>query len=95
MATITKEEVKKIAHIAHIALDEHEIEPLTQQMQAVLSYASRVQEIAAAVELPSHKAINVFRQDSVIATNPEPLLAQAPEVEEHYFVVPKILESNQ
>ena len=94
MATITKEEVIKIAHISHIALPEQEIEPLLQQIQSVLDYAQRVKEIASHVEIASNKAINVFREDVAVSTDPEPILAQAPEVEEHYFVVPRILDSN-
>lgn len=94
MAQITKEEVLKIAQISHIKVDHDELEPLMQKLQAVLSYAERVNEIAAQQgdELP-HKAVNVFREDLVIPTNPEPILAQAPEEQEHYFVVPRILEN--
>jgi len=95
MAKISREEVLKIAQMSHIELKEHEIDPLVKQLDAVLSYAACVQEIAAQVEIASNKAVNVWREDQVIPTDPEPILAQAPEVQEHYFVVPRILESNQ
>lgn len=95
MAKITKEEVLKIAAISHIKLYEEEIEPLIKQLERVLSYAERVNDLAATnVEEVSNKAVNMWREDVCVPTNPEPLLAQAPETEEHYFVVPRILENN-
>ena len=94
MAKISREEVLRIAAISHIKLYEEEIEPLIKQLESVLSYAECVNGIAAQVEEVSNKAINVWRQDVCVPTDPEPLLAQAPEIEEHYFVVPRILENN-
>ncbi len=94
MAKITKEEVIKIARISHIELHEDEIAPLVQQLESVLSYAERVNDIAARVDELPHKAVNIFRDDIVIPTDPEPIIGQAPQAEEHYFVVPRILESN-
>ena len=93
MAKISREDVLKIAHISNIAVYENEIESIREQLENILTYAARVQEVIAQAE-ESTKAINVFRQDVVISTDPEPILAQAPEREERFFVVPKILDSN-
>ncbi len=92
MAKISKEEVLKIAQISHITLREEEIEPLTKHLEAVLSYAARVQEIAAQIEEPLTKNVNIFREDVIVPSHPETILAQAPEREEDYFVVPAIIE---
>lgn len=92
MAKITQEEVLKIAQISHITLREDEVEPLMKQLESVLSYAERVQEIAAQIEEPLSKNVNVFRDDIVVHTDPETILSQAPEREENYFVVPAIIE---
>ena len=93
MTKISKEEVLKIAEISRIRLSEDEIEPMIKHLEGVLSYAERVQEIAADIEEPSNKNVNVFREDVVVKTDPETILCQAPEREEDYFVVPAIIES--
>ncbi|MCK5632579.1 Asp-tRNA(Asn)/Glu-tRNA(Gln) amidotransferase subunit GatC [bacterium] len=93
MIKISKEEVLKIAEISHISLREDEIEPMMKHLQDVLSYAECVQEIAADIEEPLIKSVNVFREDVAVQINPEKILSQAPEREENYFVVPAIIEN--
>ncbi len=92
MTKISKEEVKKIAQISALEIHEDEIESMMKQLEEVLSYAECVQEIAAEIEEPSDKNINVFREDVVIKTNSETILERAPEREDNFFVVPSILE---
>ena len=92
MTKITKEEVLKIAHMSRLDIHEDELAPLAKQLGEVLSYAGRVQEVAELVEEPSNRNVNVFREDVVVKTDPEPILSQAPEREDDLFVVPTILE---
>lgn len=93
MTKISKEEVLKIAEISHISLRDDEIESMIKHLEGVLSYAERVQEIAADIEEPSDKNVNVFREDVIVRANPETILCQAPEREGDYFVVPAILKT--
>ncbi len=93
MTKITKEELLKIAKISQLHLYKEEIDPLLNQIQEVLTYAERVQEVAGDATPPSNKNVNVLREDVIVRTNPEPILALAPEREEDYFVVPKIIEN--
>ncbi len=92
MTTITKKEIRKIARMSYLEIHDDEIEPMITQLEAVLSYAERVQEMAAAVSEPSNKSINVFREDVIVRTNVEPILNQAPEREGNFFVVPAIID---
>jgi len=92
MIKISKEEVLKIADMTRVSLHEKEIEGMTKHLESVLSYAQRVQEIAADIEEPSNKNVNVFREDVVVKSDPEKILSQALEREENYFVVPMIIE---
>jgi len=110
---ITKEKVEKIARLSHIDLSETEIINAMKHLDAVLSYAARVQEIAKDVDVPSYapsfaesfgghgkamegrpslKNCNVEREDIVIPTDAQAILAQAPEREGDFFVVPVIIE---
>jgi aspartyl/glutamyl-tRNA(Asn/Gln) amidotransferase C subunit len=94
MTQITKEELLKLAQISQVQLYEDEIPALMRQIQDVLTYAERVQEIARDIEYDKvYKNQNIMRSDTIIKTDPEPLLALAPQQEEHYIVVPKIIES--
>lgn len=93
MTKISREEVLKIARMSHLGVTEDEMPGLIEQLQQVLSYAQRVTEVAAEIEEPSIKAVNVFREDVVIKRDPELILAQAPEREGDFFVVPAILDT--
>ncbi len=92
--SISREEALKIAYISRISLEEHEIESVLKQLTEVLAYAQRVQDLATELdEQPSHKNINVMRNDVVAPSDSEIVLSRAPEREENYFVVPRILDT--
>jgi aspartyl/glutamyl-tRNA(Asn/Gln) amidotransferase C subunit len=93
MAHITQEELIKLARISQLELEQDEIAPLLKHIESILQYALCVKEAAAGGVFDEHQQINVLREDVVIKTDPEPLLALAPEREANYFVVPKIIES--
>ncbi|MDR3645960.1 MAG: Asp-tRNA(Asn)/Glu-tRNA(Gln) amidotransferase subunit GatC [Candidatus Babeliales bacterium] len=93
MAKITREEVLKLAELSKIDIGPDEIESIIKQLDDVLSYAQRVKEIAGDIEISSNKNVNVFRQDVVKRTDCKEILAQAPESQDNFFVVPKILEN--
>lgn len=95
MTKISKEEVLKIAKMSHLELHDDEIPALMKQLEDVLSYAERVKEVTADAQEASPKNINVFREDVALPGNPAAILAQAPETEGTYFVVPAILEHNE
>lgn len=84
----------RLAHMSHIKVHDDEVEDLISKIEDVIAYASRVSEIAKDAHLPSNRRINVTREDVVIRTDAEPILEQAPDREEDYFVVPRIIETN-
>jgi aspartyl-tRNA(Asn)/glutamyl-tRNA(Gln) amidotransferase subunit C len=91
MIKISREEVLHIASLSRIELTEDEIPGVIKDLEEVLTYASRVQEVAA--EAPAYdKNINVYRDDTIVATDPNPILANVPKREENYVVVPVVLE---
>jgi len=95
MTKISKEEILKLATISNIAIEPHEIEPLAQQLEDVLTYAARVTQLAADVQEPSTKNVNVLREDCAVSTDSELVRAQAPAREQDFFVVPAVLESEK
>ena len=93
MPKVSKDEVLKIAALSHIELHAHEADALSIQLEAVLSYAERVKEIAAGNDEPSSKQVNIFREDVVSSCDAPRIMHEAPAREANYFVVPKIIES--
>ncbi len=96
MTKVTKEEIYKIARISCIEVHESELSGLQQQLEEVLSYAERVNEVAKSLaQKPSNKSINVFREDVLIRTDSQQVLSQAPEREGDFFVVPAIISTKK
>ncbi len=93
MAKVTKEEILKIAEMTRVSIEEHEMDSIIEQFNSVLNYAERVVEIAKSVETKNEKNINCTRVDQVIPTDSKEILAQAPQSEDNYFVVPKIIDN--
>ena len=93
MVIITKEEVLKIAQLSKIEIQEKDVEKIVRQFQDILNYAERVQDIAKEVDIPRSKNINIDREDVIVSSDSAKILAQAPQAEDNYFVVPKILDN--
>lgn len=94
MAKVTKEEIQKIAELTKVSFSQDELEGIMQQFNDVISYAERVVQIASqAVDTPSIKNINCDRPDIMIPTDSAKILAQAPDGDDSYFVVPKFLDN--
>lgn len=94
MAQVTKEEIKKIAEMTKVSFSDQELDGIMQQFNDVISYAERVVQIAQQnVDIPSVKNVNSDRPDVVIPTDSATILAQAPDAQDNYFVVPKFLDN--
>ena len=95
MAKITKEEVRKVAELARLELNENEINNHAEQLEKILEYIKQLEEIDTN-EVPcttwAIEVINVFRKDEKLNFDcNEELLDLAPSREDEYFKVQKIL----
>ena len=95
MTKITKEEVKKVAHLARLELNENEINNHAQQLEKILDYIRQLEEIDTN-DVPSTtraiEVINVLRKDVLKNSDcTEELLELGPSREDQYFKVPKII----
>lgn len=93
MSKISIEDVRNIAEMTRVRIEESELESVRKQLEDVLTYAERVQQVAKDIQVPSNKNINHDREDSVRAGRVQDILAQAPQEDDNYFVVPKIVDS--
>ena len=95
MTKITKEEVRKVAELARLELNENEINNHAEQLEKILEYIKQLEEIDTN-EVPcttrAIEVINVFRKDKKQNSDcKKELLDLAPSREDEYFKVPKIL----
>ncbi|MBA2307697.1 aspartyl/glutamyl-tRNA amidotransferase subunit C [Candidatus Dependentiae bacterium] len=93
MVHMSREDLLKLGRSSSLHLTEDEIPLLMNNLQTVLSYAAALKDMAetyAGLAMPKNS--NVMRDDKAIPTPAEPLLAEAPQREDNYFVVPVILK---
>ena len=95
MTKITKEEVKKVAHLARLELNENEINNHAEQLEKILDYIRQLEKIDTN-DVPcttrAIEVVNVFRKDEKINSDcNEELLELGPSREDKYFKVPKII----
>ena len=95
MTKITKEEVKKVAHLARLELNEDEINNHAEQLEKILEYIKLLEKIDTDNVPCTTRAIevtNVFRKDELKSSNcTNELLELGPSKEDQYFKVPKIM----
>ena len=95
MTKITKEEVKKVAHLARLELNENEVNNHAKQLEKILDYIRQLEKIDTD-DVPcttrAIEVVNVFRKDERRNSDcNEELLELGPSREENFFKVPKII----
>ncbi|MFK7694402.1 Asp-tRNA(Asn)/Glu-tRNA(Gln) amidotransferase subunit GatC [Paenibacillus sp. HJGM_3] len=94
--SITVEVVEHVAKLARLDLSEKEKETFTGQLNAILKYAEKLNELDTSnVEPTSHPMplVNVMREDVTRPSLPmEKVLRNAPDEEDGQFKVPAVLE---
>ena len=95
MTKITREEVKKVAYLARLELNEHEINNHAEQLEKIMEYIKQLEKIDT-YDVPcttrAIEVVNVFRKDEKKNSDcTEKLLDLGPSTEDKYFKVPKII----
>jgi aspartyl-tRNA(Asn)/glutamyl-tRNA(Gln) amidotransferase subunit C len=93
---ITRNEVEYVANLARLSLKDDEIDALTSDMDSILAYMDKLNELDTTEIIPTAHAVpveNAFREDTVRhSLGPEKALGNAPESENGCFRVPKVIE---
>ncbi len=93
---ITMEMVERVAELARLSFSREEKEQLTRQLDAILTYVEKLNELdTTGVEPTSHvlPIKNVFKTDVVKPSlTPDEALSNAPERSGDFYRVPKIIE---
>jgi len=92
---IGKNEVIHVAKLARLEFNDDEIDKFAQQLSDILLYVDKLNEIDTENVEPMAHAVeinNAFREDKVVKSiGGEAALANAPDKDEHFFKVPKII----
>ena len=95
MSKITQEEVKKVAQLARLELNESEINNHAKQLEKILQYIKQLEKIETDNVSCTTRAIEVtnsFRKDERKHYGDiEKILDLAPATEDQFFKVPKII----
>ena len=95
MKRISSDEVKKVAQLARIELNDNEIKQHAEQLEKILGYIKQLEKINTE-NIPcttrAIEVVNVLRKDEKKEyENSEELLDLAPSRENKFFKVPKII----
>ncbi len=91
-------QVRKVAKLSRLELTDQEVQEFTGQLGAILEYVEKMNELDTKdVEPLAHclPVSNVFREDSIKESlGTEKTLANAPQRDDAFFKVPKILDDS-
>jgi len=92
---LTVSDVEHVARLASLALTEEEKKLFCQQLGEILDFARQLDEIDTDGVEPTFHSIpltNIFREDRVhMSMDRELALSNAPQREENYFKIPRII----
>ncbi len=95
MATLSRDEVAHVAHLARLGLSEAELTRLEGQLNDILEQYAKLAELDTEAIAPTAQTIeleNILRDDVATPSLPvEEALANAPERRGDFIVVPAIM----
>jgi len=88
--------VRRIAHLARIAVTEDEVPHLQGELNAILAFVEQLSEVDIDNVEPMTSVIpmEMKKRKDVVTDGeiPDKVLANAPATEDHFFLVPKVVE---
>ena len=94
--SIDQNTVRKIATLARIRVDEEDLPRLEGELNSILKWVEMLGEVNTDGVEPMTSVVHTRmkkRVDSVTDGNkPDDIVANAPVAEDHFFVVPKVVE---
>jgi len=94
--SVDADTVRRVAHLARIAIADDEVEPLRGELNAVLAFVERLSEVDVAGIEPmtsvTPMAMKMRNDDVTDGCIADAIMANAPAREDHFFLVPKVVE---
>ena len=94
--SVDSDTVRRVAHLARIAVAEGELESLRGELNAILAFVEQLAEVDVdGVEpMTSVTPMAMKMRDDQVGEGgiPDAIIANAPAHEHHFFLVPKVVE---
>jgi aspartyl-tRNA(Asn)/glutamyl-tRNA(Gln) amidotransferase subunit C len=94
--SVDADTVRRIAHLARIAVDDAEVPHLQGELNAMLSFVEQLSDVdVAGVEpMTSVTPMEMKKRADVVNDGeiPDDIVKNAPATENHFFLVPKVVE---
>ena len=88
--------VRRIAHLARIAVKDEEVEHLKDELNGILAFVAQLDEVnVEGVEpMTSVMPMAMKKREDVVTDGgiAEDIVKNAPATEDHFFLVPKVVE---
>jgi len=96
---LTSDDVRHVARLARLALDDEHLRTFTPQLESILEYVDKIRAVDVTGVEPMAHALplaNVLRDDVVEPSLPiEKVLQNAPETDGRFFKVPKVIGGDE
>jgi aspartyl-tRNA(Asn)/glutamyl-tRNA(Gln) amidotransferase subunit C len=94
--SVDADAVRRVAHLARIAVAEDEVAPLEGELNAILGFVEQLNEVDVDGVEPmtsvAPMAIKMRKDEVTDGGIADAIVANAPAREDHFFVVPKVVE---
>ncbi len=98
--SIDKETVRRVAKLARIAEPEERLAPLADELNGIMAWIEQLNEVdiegveamASTVDVSLPMREDIVTHDETGGGKPELIVKNAPKTEDHFFVVPKVVE---
>ena len=88
--------VRRIAHLARIKVSDDDVQHLEGELTSILGFVELLSEVDTDDVEPMTSAVDrdMYRREDVVTDGgyPEDIVKNAPERDDHYFMVPKVVE---
>jgi aspartyl-tRNA(Asn)/glutamyl-tRNA(Gln) amidotransferase subunit C len=88
--------VRRIAHLARIKLEDAEVPHLASELNAILAFVEELSavDVEGVEPMTSVMPMRMKQRPDVVTEGDiaDEIVANAPATEDHYFVVPKVVE---
>lgn len=89
-------DIKHLANLSRLHLEDQEVEDYTAQFDEIVSYVDKIKEISSVSDsevIESNEVRNAMREDVVSSyNNPELIIDEAPEHQDNFVKVKKIIQ---
>ena len=94
--SVDSDTVRRVARLARIAVADEEVEPLRGELNAILAFVEQLGEVSVDGVEPMTSVTPMamkMRNDEVTDGGiPDAIVQNAPVRDDHFFVVPKVVE---